>query len=301
MTIPSTPLVITATPTLFGADESLATDEIRRHLGWLKEKGVDALFPAGTSGEFPTLTDDERIEILDLALESFDPDQVYIHVGAAGARQAVGIVRRAVEHGATRMAAITPFFQPAPEQQVLDYYARLVEAAGEAEVFAYLFEARTTTVSTPSILGKLAAIGVAGVKISGESDEVVQGFLAERPEGFTVFSGNDIAFGSLIRNGGNGIVSGVSSAYPEPFVGLRDALIADDSSAVDRYQAEVERAVAAVRAGSLTHLKAGIAARGFASSPVRTAVAGVPDSERTVITALAAELNEQFSGVAAGA
>jgi 4-hydroxy-tetrahydrodipicolinate synthase len=296
MSTPSRPLVITATPTLFAADGALAEGEIRRHLEWLHEKGVDAVFPAGTSGEFPTLTDDERIRILDIALEVFPADAVYIHVGAAGTRQAAGLTARAADHGATRMAAITPFFQPAPEEQVLDYYEALTAAAPDADIFAYLFEARTTTVSRPAILPELAARGIAGVKLSGESDESVAGFLAARPDGFTVFSGNDVSFGWLIQSGGHGIVSGVSSAYPEPFVALRDALIAGDEQEIAHRQADVATAVAAVRAGSLTHLKGGIAARGFDASPVRTSVAAVDSADASHIQALAAALSDAPAG-----
>jgi 4-hydroxy-tetrahydrodipicolinate synthase len=292
MTIPAQPLVITATPTLFADDESLNVDGTREHLRWLKEKGVDALFPAGTSGEFPSLTDDERIRILGLASEIFPADRVYIHVGAATAGRAEAIVRRAVDSGAQKMAAITPYFQPAPEAEVLAYYARLVAAAGDADIFAYLFEARTTTASVPSILPKLAEIGVAGVKLSGESDESVDAFIEAAPEGFTVFSGNDVSFGRLIRAGGHGIVSGVSSAYPEPFVGLRDALIAGDEAATASWEKKVNEVVAAVRAGSLTHLKAGITARGLAGGPVRTAVAPTNETDVSIINDLAAFYNE---------
>jgi 4-hydroxy-tetrahydrodipicolinate synthase len=291
MTIPSTPLVITATPTLFNDDESLNLEGIRSHVEWLRGHGVDALFPAGTSGEFPSLSDDERIEILEICLDVFPADSVYFHVGAATARQAENLVRRAVALGATRMAAITPFFQPAPEDQVVEYYRRLVNAAGAAEIFAYLFEARTSTQSMPSILSRLVEVGVAGVKLSGEPDERVEQFLAAAPEGFTVFSGNDVSFGWLIQSGGHGIISGVSSAYPEPFVKLRDALIADDADAIVEWQAKVEHAVSAVRAGSLTHLKAGIAARSFDSSPVRSAIGPVSDADLLTIQALATEYN----------
>lgn len=291
MTVPSTPLVITATPTLFTADESLNLPAIRSHLSWLKEKGVDALFPAGTSGEFPSLTDDERIQILDVALEVFPADSVYIHVGAATARQAENLVRRAVEHGATRMAAITPYFQPAPQDQVVEYYQRLVAAAGTAEVFAYLFEARTSTVSNPGILPQLIEAGIAGVKLSGETDDSVRGYLEAAPDNFTVYSGNDISFGWLIQNGGHGIVSGVSSAYPEPFVGLRDALIAGDDDAIAVWQQKVQEAVASVRAGSLSHLKAGIAARGVDAGLVRSAVAPVSDEDLVTVNALGATYN----------
>lgn len=286
--IPATPLVITATPSLFGADESLNLDQTRTHLTWLRESGVDALFPAGTSGEFPSLTDDERLQILDIALEIFPADSVYIHVGAATARQAENLVRSSVARGATRMAAITPFFQPAPADQVVEYYDRLVRAAeGKALIFAYLFEARTSTVSDPSILERLAAVGVAGVKLSGESDESVQRYLDAAPEGFAVFSGNDISFRWLIQAGGHGIVSGVSSAYPEAFRDLRDALIAGEEEAIAHHQERVVEAVRAVRAGSLTHLKAGIEARGFQRSPVRSAVAPTDDADRAAIIALA--------------
>ena len=296
MTHPTSPLVITATPTLFAADGSLAETEIRRHLEWLRDKGVDALFPAGTSGEFPTLTDDERIRILDIALQVFPADSVYIHVGAAGTRQAVGLAQRAADHGATKMAAITPFFQPAPEAQVLDYYAQLVEAAPGADIFAYLFEARTTTPSRPSVLAKLASRGVAGVKISGETDESVGEFLGARPEGFTLFSGNDVSFASLIGAGGHGIVSGVSSAYPEPFVALRDALVSGDAEEVSLRQADVVAAVAAVRGGSLTHLKAGIAARGFGAGPVRSSVAPADEKDAAHIREFAAVIANAPAG-----
>jgi 4-hydroxy-tetrahydrodipicolinate synthase len=297
MTVPATPLVITATPTLFAADETLAEGEIRAHLEWLREQGVDAIFPAGTSGEFPTLDDDERLRILEIALDVFPADAVYLHVGAAGGRQAERLVRRAVAAGATRLAAITPHFQPAPAPQVLDYYSRLVDAAGDAEVYAYLFEARTTTLSTPDVLPLLAERGVAGVKISGQPDDAVAGYLGTAPEGFAVFSGNDISFGWLIQHGGHGIVSGVSSAYPEAFVGLRDALLSGDAAAIERAESIVRRAVEVVRAGSLTHLKAGIAARGFAPSPVRTSVAGVDDADAHAIRAFAAEMDELRAAV----
>lgn len=293
--IPATPLVITATPSLFGADESLNLEQTRAHLTWLRESGVDALFPAGTSGEFPSLTDDERLQILDIALDVFPADSVYIHVGAATTRQAENLVRASVARGATRMAAITPFFQPAPEDQVVEYYARLVRAAeGKALIFAYLFEARTSTVSSPSVLSRLAEVGVAGVKLSGESDESVQKYLDAAPEDFAVFSGNDISFRWLIQAGGHGIVSGVSSAYPEAFRDLRDALIAGDEAAITTHQTRVVEAVQTVRAGSLSHLKAGIAARGFEHSPVRSAVAPTDDSDRAVIISLAKRESAQI-------
>lgn len=273
------PIVISATPTLFAEDLSVDTAAIRAHLTWLRECGVDAIFAAGTTGEFTTLSDEERLEVLDVSLEVFGPDRTYFHVGAPSARQAIALARSARRRGAELLAAVTPYYHPAPEEVVLDYYQQIVTAADGAQVFAYLFEARTTTHSEPSVLHKLSARGVAGVKISGEPDERVSEFLRERPAGFTVYSGNDVSFEWFSTAGGDGIVSGVSSVYPEPFVRLREALRSADEDALRSAQRDVEQAVSAVRGGSLSHLKAGVTARGFTGGPVRSAVARAPEND----------------------
>ncbi|WP_029090140.1 dihydrodipicolinate synthase family protein [Brevibacterium album] len=285
------PIVITATPTLFSEDESLDLGAAREQLAWLQDKGVDAVFAAGTTGEFPALSDEERLSVLRTTLEVFAPERTYFHVGAAAALQAEQLARGAAGAGAVRLAAVTPYYQPAPEAEVLRYYERLVAAAPDARLYAYLFTARTSTVSVPALLPKLADLGVAGVKLSGESDESVAAYLAHRPEGFEVFSGNDISFGWLAGAGGDGIVSGVSSAFPEPFVALRDAVAAGREEEAARWQGEVERVVRAVLAGSLTHLKAGAEARGFRGGPVRSAVPGVTAEERAALEDLAAHFD----------
>lgn len=283
------PIVITATPTLFHQSWDLNESGIREHLSWLKESGVDAIFAAGTTGEFPTLSEDEKLTVLDLSLEVFGPERTYFHVGAPSAKQAGELAAESVRRGARKLAAVTPYYQSAPEAETVRYYEHVAQAAHGAELFAYLFEARTSTQSTPTVLASLAEAGLAGVKISGEPDEIVAQYLKHRPADFAVFSGNDVSFEWFSSAGGDGIISGVSSVYPEPFVALRDALIAESPEAVREAQSNVERAVSAVNAGSLTHLKAGVSARGFAGGPVRSAVAPTPAADRSSITALAVE------------
>lgn len=284
-----TPQLITAIPTPFHQDGSLNLEATKAMLRAVRDSGVNAIFAAGTTGEFAAMSDDERLEILDAALEVFPADAIYFHVGAASAYQAVQLTREAVRRGATRVAAVTPYFQPAPEAAVVDYYRQVVQAAGNAKVWAYLFQDRTTTVSRPELLPQLAAVGVAGVKLSGESDARVQAFLAAAPDGFAVFSGNDTTFGWLIRQGGHGIVSGVSSVYPEPFVALREAFVAGDQAAAADAETQIKQAVAAVKGGSLTHLKAGLIARGIEAGPVRSAVEPASDDDVAHIAELAAQ------------
>lgn len=271
--------LITALPTPFTADERLDTSGLATLTTWIRDSGVDGVFAAGTTGEFTALDDDERLEVLRVALEVFGPDRTYAHVGAATSRQAERLARAAVAGGARKLAAITPFYLPAPEDAVLRYFERIVAAAGDAHVFAYLFQARSTTPATPPLLRRLADVGVRGVKISGESDATVAAFLAEAPHGFTFFSGNDLSYAELVRSGGTGVVSGVSSVFPKPFIALRDALRTGDAARAASAQPLVERAVAAVKAGNIAHLKAALALQGLPAGPPRVSCESVSDTD----------------------
>lgn len=275
--------VITALPTPFTSDEALDLEAATALFTAVRDQGVDGVFVAGTTGEFTALDDQERIKIIRTALEVFGPEGVYAHVGAAAPRQAESLVRAAVEVGATRLAAITPFFLPAPEDSLVRYYERLVAAAGDAQVHAYLFQARSTTSAAPSVLRRLHDVGVRGVKISGESDESVSAYLAQAPTGFDVLSGNDIAFEEFVRAGGLGVVSGVSSVFVKPFVALRDALNSGDTEGVRAAQPLVARAVTAVRSGSIPHLKAGLEIQGISAGPVRVCGEAVSEDDLRIL------------------
>lgn len=275
--------VITALPTPFALDEALDPGSATALFTAVRDRGVDGVFVAGTTGEFTALDDAERVEVIRLALDVFGPEGVYAHVGAAAPRQAESLVRASVAAGATRLAAITPYFLPSPEDAMVRYYERLVAAAGDAEVHAYLFRARSTTPADPSVLRRLHEAGVRGVKISGESDESVAAYLARAPEGFDVLSGNDIAFEEFVRAGGLGVVSGVSSVFPTPFVALRDALNSGDVEGVRAAQPLVERAVAAVKSGSIPHLKAGLEVQGISAGPARVCGDAVSEADLEVL------------------
>lgn len=287
---PARPVVISAVPTPFDEHERLATDALRSLLARLDENGIDAVFVAGTTGEFTALDDAERVETFRVALEQFGSERVFAHVGAPSAFQAERLTRQAREVGARKVAAVTPFFQPAPPEQIVEYYRRIVAASDGGEVYAYLFRLRTTTVAPPSLLPRLAEVGVAGVKISGESDVAVQAYLDAAPPSFRVYSGNDTSLRWLLEHGGHGIVSGVSSAYPEPFIRLREAIVAGEESAIQAAERVVARAVEAVRAGNVGHLKAAITVRGIPAGNVRTATEPVPAADQHELAELARRL-----------
>jgi 4-hydroxy-tetrahydrodipicolinate synthase len=266
------PRLIPAVPVPFHADGDLDEKALEPLYRRLDDAGVDGVFVCGTTGEFPALDDDERDVVLTEALAVFGPDRVYAHVGAASTRQALRLAARAVAHGATQLAAITPYYLPAGPVALHDHYRRIADAAGDARLFVYHYPARTTTTVTPQQLGELATIpAVTGVKISGLPTDRVVEYLRAVPDGFAVYSGNDVEFGNVVRAGAAGGVCGVSSAFPEPFVALRDALARGDEQAAAAAQAQVEQAVRAV-GGNAALIKAAVSRRGVPVGPTRMAL-----------------------------
>jgi 4-hydroxy-tetrahydrodipicolinate synthase len=270
--VPIAPRLLPAVPVPFRGDGALDGPGLEPLYGSLADAGVDGVFVSGTTGEFPALDDAERDVVLAAALAVFGPDRVYAHVGAASAHQAERLTVRALMLGARHLAAITPYYLPAGPRSLTDYYRRIADEAGDAQLFVYLYPSRTTTTVTPAQLAELAAIpSVAGAKISGLPTDQVLEYVRAAPEGFTVYSGNDLEFGAFSRAGGAGGVCGVSSAFPRPFVALRDALRRGDEDAAAAAQRDVAQAVAAV-GGNVALIKTALALRGLPGGPPRVAL-----------------------------
>src|SRR6478736_1566992 len=265
--------LLSATPVPFennGDLDEKGQEALFRHL---KDVGIPGVFVAGTTGEFTALDDEERAAVLRAALTVFGADAVYAHVGAAAARQAERLTAQAVALGARKLAAITPFYLPAGPAALMDYYRRLDAVAGGARIYVYLFAARTGVTVTPGQLAELATIpAVAGAKISGELRAVVLQYVDAVPDGFEVYSGNDVEFGDFVRAGGTGAVSGVSSVFPQPFLELADALNRSDDQAASAAQDRVKQAVDAVDGADIALLKAGLSLQGLPAGPTRVAL-----------------------------
>lgn len=288
---PGRPLLITALPVLFDIDEQLdlpATTEVYR---WLGSLGLDGALPAGTTGEFVALTTQERLAVCAAAAEAFGPRGTWWHVGAPTTHQAAELTRRAIDAGAERLAALTPYYLPATEAAVLRHYERVVALAADAEVYAYLFPARTGTTVSPDLMRRVAESGVVGVKISGETLATVSAHVAAVDGlGLTVLSGSDGEFVETVDAGAAGVVSGVSSVLPAPFLELREALTSGDGEAVKGAQGRAERAIAATGGGNLAHLKAVLELRGAPASTMRVGLDPLTPAQRSALSDSVADL-----------
>lgn len=292
-------VVLAAVPTPFAADGSVDLACARRLYEFLADR-ADGLLVAGTTGEFPALDEDERLVLIDTALDVLGPDRIIAHIGAPDAYRAVRLAREASLLGASRIAAITPYYLAASPAEVTEYYLRIREAAPEPGLYAYIFPERTGLTVAPQQFCELAdAVGLAGAKFSGVAARNVAECAAARP-GLRIFSGDDSDLAATLRAGGAGIISARTSAFPEVFSGLSAAIAAaaggadsdaDHGGEVAARQADV--AAIASLGQSIGLVKEALRVRGFGPMAARMAVAE-PDA------ATAARVAELVKSLAPG-
>ncbi|WEV64705.1 dihydrodipicolinate synthase family protein [Bifidobacterium sp. ESL0732] len=262
------PEIITAAIAVF--DDSGNLDE-QGNKAFLKrvEPYVDDVLVAGTTAEFPALSGNERALLSRWAIELFGPERTIIHIGAPSVRQALDNMQAAKDVGATRFAAITPYYYTASQHGVLEYYQALRDAI-DTELNAYIYPDVACTDVTPETLTQLQEVGLDGVKLSGLASQRVEQYRDAAPQ-LKLWSGNDADLPHVLKCGGAGVVSGVSGVAPTAWADLREAFVSGDQKTIDEAQKKVERLVE-VLGPSINRLKYALGVLGIPAGICRVPI-----------------------------
>lgn len=188
---------------------------LRALVRWQVEEGIDFLVACGSTGEAQTLTDAER-EFVVATIAEEAAGRVPVVAGATNGdtRRAVDEARRLVRAGASAiLSAAPPYSKPGPEG-LFRHFSAIADAAG-APLVLYNIPGRSGVNMPPSLVRRLAAhANIVGIKeSSGDLHQIMQ-LLAERPDGFLVYSGDDWLALPVVLAGGDGLVSVVSNEAP---------------------------------------------------------------------------------------
>ncbi len=205
----------TALVTPFKRDETIDEPAVRRLAKRQIDAGVHFLVPVGTTGESPTLTEDERVRVVELVVEEA-AGRVPVLAGAGGydTREVIHVGRRMKMAGATGLLSVTPYYnKPTPEGLFQHYKA----IAGEVELptIVYNVPGRTGCNVGVSTIVRLASIpNVVGVKeASGNVSQMCE-ICRAVPDSFIVLSGDDALTLPLMAVGGRGIISVAGNEAP---------------------------------------------------------------------------------------
>jgi 4-hydroxy-tetrahydrodipicolinate synthase len=291
--------VVVATITPMNHDFGLDEAACRTYFRFLADHGPQAVFIAGSTGEGPALSNDERFRLAELAVaELHGKVQVIAHAGHINTADTVALVRHAREAGADGAAVITPWYYALDEDSLYAYYRTVAESVPDFPVYLYNLPSYARNVITPSLIARLAADvpNIAGLKDSTGDFAALQANMAATDRPFTVLSGSDAFALAGLALGTVGFVSGNSSAFPEVFVGLWNAFQRGDLAAARRYQQLIHRIRAALKdGGNLAYFKTALALRGIPAGPVRPPRPNLSESEVTELRKSLQPLSREYS------
>ena len=192
--------------TPFHGDGSLNLDGARRLARWLQDNGNDGLVVAGTTGEAPVLTDEERLSLIAAVVESVSIP-VIAGTGTNDTAHSVHMTKEATALGAAGILAVTPYYNR-PSQAGIEAHMRAVCAATTLPVVLYDIPVRTgRKMSTPLLL-KLArdVLNVVALKDAAGNPAESASLMAQAPSDFELYSGDDNLTLPFMSIGGCGVI-----------------------------------------------------------------------------------------------
>ncbi len=217
-------LVALATPfTSDGAQIDLP--RLREHIEWMISSGIHGIVPAGTTGEFTTLTRAERETLVESVISIADGRvPVVPSTGSMSTAETIELSRHAQGAGAAAVMVVPPFYDPLRWHELIAHYSAIV-AAIDIPVMYYNVPGATGLQLSAEQLGDLAdATGVRYVKDTGGDGSALTDLLLRQSGRVTTFNGWDTLTFLGLALGAKGSVWGASNIIPELSVALWDAL-----------------------------------------------------------------------------
>jgi 4-hydroxy-tetrahydrodipicolinate synthase len=222
--------VYTAIVTPFCRDESIDEQALRTLIDSNIEGGVTGIVACGTTGESPTLSHGEHRHVVELVVEHVDGRvPVIAGTGSNSTQEAIALTGHAAEAGVDGVLLVNPYYNK-PTQEGLYRHFRAIAEDVDVPCIIYNHFGRTRINVETDTLMRLAndCTNIVGVKEASGDMEQIRDVIAQRPEGFSVLSGDDAITLDLIRAGGDGVIAVTSNLLPERMAALVQAALDGD-------------------------------------------------------------------------
>lgn len=197
--------------------------------------GIEAVVLCGTTGESPTLSDCEKLEIFRrCARYAGGRCKIIAGTGSNDTQHAIALSAAAEAAGADALLVVSPYYNKATADGLLTHYSAIAGAV-HIPVIVYNVPSRTGVDIPVSVYRELSKIpNIAGVKEASTDMGKIEKIRANCPDDFSLWSGNDDLTAPILALGGQGVISVLSNVLPEQTQALaRAALDGDFDTAAD--------------------------------------------------------------------
>jgi 4-hydroxy-tetrahydrodipicolinate synthase len=273
--------IITAMATPFDDAGAVDTDAARRLAAHLLEHGSHGLVIAGTTGECPTLTDDEEILLLRAVRAEVGDDVLLVcGTGTNDTRHSRELTKMAAEAGADASLVVAPYYNKPNRAGLKAHFEVVAEAVPELPLIMYNIPARVVINMPPDLLTELAAVdNIVAVK-QANNDELAP------IDGLQVLAGNDNTLLRVLQFRGSGGITVASHLVGDQMRAMWDAAENGELDRLPEIDAELTPVYEAL---SVTTnpipLKAALELTGLASGRMRLPLAPVNAEQRATIKA----------------
>jgi len=219
----------TALVTPFRRDGALDEPTLRALVKRQIDAGINFLVPCGTTGESPTLTHQEHLRVVEIAVE-LAKGKVPVLAGAGGYNTAevITLARELAEVGANGILSVTPYYNKPTQEGLYQHFKAIAEAIS-LPIILYSVQGRTGVNIEPATVQRLSQIAnIIGIKEASGNISQMSTILNAVPEDFLVLSGDDAITLPLIALGGRGVISVASNEIPAQMTSLTQHALAGD-------------------------------------------------------------------------
>ena len=190
--------------------------------------GVDALFPLGTTGESPTLDEAESEALIERTLALAGNVPVYVGVGGNATAKVVTALKRLERLPFKGIVSVCPYYNR-PGQDGLIRHFQAIASETDREVLIYNIPYRTAVnLSNDSLLELAQVANIVGVKDSCGILTQSLDLLARKPAAFSVLTGEDALYFTMLANGADGGILAASHIATERFLEVGQRFAAND-------------------------------------------------------------------------
>lgn len=277
--------LLTAMLTPFQRDGSVNHAEAARLAVWLvDEQRNDGLVVAGTTGESPTLSEEEKLDLLTTVLEAVgDRAAVVFGAGTYNTAESVSLARQGERRGAHGIMLVNPYYSRPGQEGLYAHYATIADAVG-LPVMLYNIQGRTAiNLETPTLLRLAEIPNIVAVKEASGNIGQIGEVCAAVPEGFRVYSGDDAMTLPLLALGGYGLVSVAAHVAGRELKAMIESFPDDWASALRLHRAVLPLIRALFAYPSPVPVKYATGLCGFDCVSVRLPLVESPEPDRRAV------------------
>lgn len=218
-------------------DEEVDYENFRNHLSYLKEHKIQSFIVNGTTGEGSTLTEEEKTNLLKIALEiANDEIPVIAGTGSNNTKKAIEASKNAEELGVDALLVITPYYNKTSQKGLLAHFTAIADAV-EIPIILYDVPARTGMSIHPETIELLAEHpNIIGLKDATGDLGHLSRLQSVVDESFAFYGGNDDLALPFFSQGGHGLISVAANVLPKDYQEMFEAVTTDLKTAIELHE-----------------------------------------------------------------